>query len=74
MQICAAEDDVNECLVDNGGCAVTCVNTPTDFYCECPPNFALSGSTACDGKFLYSTFICSKNFNCSNIKIKFQFF
>lgn len=30
--------DVNECLVNNGGCPYLCVDEPQGFHCECPNN------------------------------------
>ena len=27
--------DVNECLVNNGGCHQRCINTEGSYYCEC---------------------------------------
>jgi len=28
--------DINECLIDNGGCEKECRNTPGSFVCQCP--------------------------------------
>ena len=32
---------INECLVNNGGCEHTCVDTPDSYYCLCHPGFQL---------------------------------
>uniref|UniRef100_A0A915AIW5 EGF-like domain-containing protein n=1 Tax=Parascaris univalens TaxID=6257 RepID=A0A915AIW5_PARUN len=40
--------DINECLIDNGGCHHDCVNTIGTFYCRCFPGFQLgSDRTKC---------------------------
>ncbi|KIH55384.1 calcium binding EGF domain protein [Ancylostoma duodenale] len=33
--------DINECIVDNGGCHHDCVNTIGTFYCRCWAGFEL---------------------------------
>lgn len=44
---------VNECLVANGNCTHSCVDTAAGFYCECRPGYKLhedssgSGSSTC---------------------------
>ena len=33
--------DLNECLIDNGGCLQTCVNTNGSYTCECEGHYRL---------------------------------
>lgn len=40
--------DVNECLVNNGGCPYVCVDEPHGFHCECPNNTRLVGDSHCE--------------------------
>ena len=35
--------DVNECLVDNGGCEQFCTNTVGSYNCSCMPGYLLEG-------------------------------
>ena len=44
--------DVNECLVNNGGCQQTCINIPGRRICDCKPGYALkeNSETTCAGK------------------------
>lgn len=36
--------DVNECLVNNGGCEDTCINTQGSYQCGCPTGFRLAAN------------------------------
>uniref|UniRef100_A0A336LM96 CSON011106 protein n=1 Tax=Culicoides sonorensis TaxID=179676 RepID=A0A336LM96_CULSO len=38
----------NECLIQNGGCDHTCVDTPAGFYCECRQGYKLVNNTKCE--------------------------
>ena len=51
--------DINECLINNGGCATNakthCVNYPGSFVCRCAPGYILKDNslTECVGMFWY---------------------
>ncbi|XP_063697289.1 low-density lipoprotein receptor isoform X3 [Culicoides brevitarsis] len=38
----------NECLVQNGGCEHSCVDTPAGYYCECRDGYKLVNNTKCE--------------------------
>ncbi|CAL1592610.1 unnamed protein product [Knipowitschia caucasica] len=40
--------DVNECLLNNGGCPSVCVDEPRGFHCECPNNTRQRGDGHCE--------------------------
>ena len=44
--------DVNECLIDNGGChkKADCTNTDGSFKCDCQSGFTGDGVSTCNGK------------------------
>ena len=45
--------DINECLVNNGGCSGRCVNTVGSYYCTCKPGYQLhSDKHRCVGKYV----------------------
>ncbi|KAL3878455.1 hypothetical protein ACJMK2_030804 [Sinanodonta woodiana] len=51
--------DVNECMVNNGGCAMTCINIPGSYQCACPDaGYTLSqdghSCEDCDAKHYYN--------------------
>ena len=49
--VCLMFTDINECLVDNGGCSHGCVNTAGSHYCTCPRYLYLSDdNSTCTGK------------------------
>ena len=42
--------DVNECLVNNGGCQQICTNTDGSFMCSCNTGYVLAGNgLGCNG-------------------------
>lgn len=46
--------EVNECLLDNGGCSHGCVDTVRSHYCTCPRYLYLDDDNAtCTGKFTF---------------------
>ena len=62
--------DINECLHNNGGCDMLCVNLVGDYKCECGYGFQLEADskTKCVGEwadrsmllFFFHLFICSR--------------
>lgn len=46
--------DINECLLQNGGCSQKCVNEYQSFHCACNNGFQLgSDGKHCDGEYIY---------------------
>ena len=41
--------DVNECLIDNGGCDQNCTNTNGSFQCSCSTGYNLCSNAYCIG-------------------------
>ena len=42
--------DINECLMNNGGCSQICINTNGSFMCSCLTGYSLSiDNTTCQG-------------------------
>ena len=49
----AAAADIDECVVANGGCDHTCVNTDGGRTCSCDPGYSLgSDEESCDGEYV----------------------
>ena len=44
--------DIDECLIDNGGCSQVCKNLNGSFLCLCLPGFDLINKKTCIGKFV----------------------
>ena len=44
--------DVNECAINNGGCAGTCVNLIGGYECQCASGYVLTNNISCIGKNL----------------------
>ncbi|XP_025192655.1 very low-density lipoprotein receptor-like isoform X1 [Melanaphis sacchari] len=40
--------NVNECLINNGGCSQICVDLPHTFRCACKPGYKLINNNTCD--------------------------
>ena len=52
--------DIDDCAVNNGGCAQACQNTLGSFSCACMNGFQLSGNGRnCSGKYSIVT-LCFK--------------
>ena len=51
--------DINECLVNNGGCSHNCTNLDATFICSCPTGYELDSTKLnCVGKIsLYFKFL-----------------
>jgi len=44
--------DINECLVNNGGCSHTCQNLDASYICTCPTGYKVDDSKKnCIGKY-----------------------
>ena len=58
--LCVYTTDVDECVLDNGGCSHICSNTNGSFTCLCPNGLFLeSDNSTCQGFILNRiTFLC----------------
>ena len=57
--------DINECLINNGGCSHNCINLDGTYICTCPTGYELdSRRKNCVGKIsLYFTFLLCRTLN-----------
>ena len=51
--------DIDECVVNQGGCAHNCTNKAGSFECSCRDGWKLNADgKSCDGKTIYLLFMC----------------
>ena len=57
--------DINECLINNGGCSHNCINLYATYICTCPTGYELdSRGKNCLGKIsLHFTFLLCRILN-----------
>ena len=54
LNITSISIDINECSVNNGGCAQNCINTNGSYHCECNVGFvSVNDGTQCYGKLIF---------------------
>ena len=63
--------DINECMVENGGCNDLCVNLEGSFKCTCPDGFFLSADGKCIGTIIFQQ-AAPNNFRGLKYKLKQQ--
>jgi len=65
--------DINECVVNNGGCQHECCNTPGSFTCSCPPGYQLTADGRhCQGEYsLYTSLCCNIRLLCQLLNFSY---
>jgi len=45
--------DIDECLINNGGCEKVCINTPGSYQCKCSDGYKIDRDkiSTCIGKY-----------------------
>lgn len=62
--------DIDECLLDNGGCQEECVNSEGAYHCMCENGFLIDSE---DKKCVISCYTCDNarsNEECSTLEVR----
>ena len=67
LYYCEILIDINECIVNNGGCQHMCNDTEGSFECYCRDGYSLNPNKfLCDGMSIYS-FLYQVHFMVTNV-------
>ena len=68
--------DIDECIVNNGGCSQECTNTDGGHYCSCQDGYEFEGiddgtniGTACLGNKINCSYSSSRNYEKKTIYV-----